>query len=166
MQFEVDPMHLTQKNGQKPNFWLFGSFKKAFLWFLNDPVWAIWEYESPLVKIIYYNHNMQFKVDRMLLTQGNGQKPHFWLFGLFKKAFLWFLNDPPWLIWWPHDAHHVVLSKYAMSSRSDDPNSRNWQKASFLAILIIQKGIFPIFEWSRMINKIVKSCTPFSYIII
>ena len=31
MQFEVDPMHVTQENGQKPLFRLFGSFKKAFL---------------------------------------------------------------------------------------------------------------------------------------
>ena len=30
MQFEVNPMHLTQENGQNPHFWLFGSFKKAF----------------------------------------------------------------------------------------------------------------------------------------
>ena len=30
MQYQVDPMHQTQENGQKPHFWLFGSFKKAF----------------------------------------------------------------------------------------------------------------------------------------
>ena len=44
-------------------------------------------YGSPLVKIILYNHYMQFEVNPMHLTQENGQKPHFWLFGSFKKAF-------------------------------------------------------------------------------
>ena len=31
MQYKVNPMHQTQENGQTPRFWLFGSFKKAFL---------------------------------------------------------------------------------------------------------------------------------------
>ena len=33
MQFEVDPMQETKEKGQKPHFWLIGSFKKAFLCF-------------------------------------------------------------------------------------------------------------------------------------
>ena len=41
MQFQVNPMHQTQENGQKPSFWLFGSLKKAFLRFLNDPQWVV-----------------------------------------------------------------------------------------------------------------------------
>ena len=43
MQYRVDPTNQTPENGQNPDFWLFGSSKKAFLWFLNDPAWAIWE---------------------------------------------------------------------------------------------------------------------------
>ena len=39
MQYQVDPTDQTQENGQKPLFWLFGSFKNAFFWFLNDPAW-------------------------------------------------------------------------------------------------------------------------------
>ena len=41
MQYQVDPTDQTPENGQKPLFWLFGSFKNAFLRFLNDPAWAI-----------------------------------------------------------------------------------------------------------------------------
>ena len=83
-----------------------------------------------------------------------------------KRNVFWFLNDSAWEIRKPNRAYHLVLSKYAMSSQSDDPNWRNWLKISFLAILIVQKDIFPIFEWSRTIDKIAKSCRPFSFIII
>ena len=41
MHYQVNLMHQTQENGQKSHFWLFGSFKKAFLRFLNDPAWVI-----------------------------------------------------------------------------------------------------------------------------
>ena len=53
-----------------------------------------------------------------------------------KWHFLWILNDPAWAIPWPTHAHHLVLSKYAISSRSDVRNARNWPKP----IWIIQKG--------------------------
>ena len=76
-----------------------------------------------------------------------------------KRNVFWFLNDSAWEIRKPNRAYHLVLSKYAMSSQSDDPNWRNWLKISFLAILIVQKDIFPIFEWSRTIDKIAKSCS-------
>ena len=107
---------------------------------------------------------MHYGVNPMHQTQENGQKTHFWLFGSLKKAFLGFLNDPGRLIWWPNDAHHLVLSKYAISSQSDARNSRKWPKTSFLAIWIIQKGIFVIFEWSPMGDTMANSCTPFSSI--
>ena len=42
MQYQVDPTDQTQETGQKPRFWLFGSFKNDFSWFLNDPACAIW----------------------------------------------------------------------------------------------------------------------------
>ena len=72
----------------------------------------------------------------MHLTQENGQNPPFWLFGSFKKAFFSFLNDPAWVVWRRNRERHLVLSKYAISSRSDVPNTRNWPKP----IWIIQKG--------------------------
>ena len=37
MQYQVDPTDQIPENGQKPLFWLFGSFKNAILCFLNDP---------------------------------------------------------------------------------------------------------------------------------
>ena len=37
MQYQVDTRDQTPENGQKPLFWLFGSFKNAFLRLLNDP---------------------------------------------------------------------------------------------------------------------------------
>ena len=89
---------------------------------------------------------MEYQVDPTDQTQENGQTPHFWLFGSFTKVFSWFLNDPAWLIRCPTHAYHLVLSEYAISSQSDAPASRKWPKTSFLAIWIIQKGIFLIFE--------------------
>ena len=46
---------------------------------------------------------------------------------------------------------HLVLKQYAISSRSNRPNSRKLPKTSFLGFWIIQKWIFVIFEWSLMI---------------
>ena len=79
---------------------------------------------------------MQFEVDPGHLTQVNDQMPHFWLFGSFKKAFFSFLNDPAWVVWRRNRERHLVLSKYAISSRSDVPNTSNLPKP----IWIIQKG--------------------------
>ena len=59
-----------------------------------------------------------------------------------KRHFLWCLNDPAWRIWQSTCHYHLVESKYATWSVSDAPNSRKWSKTSFLAIWIIQKGIF------------------------
>ena len=36
MQYQVNPIDQTPENGQKPLFWLFGSFKNAVFRFLND----------------------------------------------------------------------------------------------------------------------------------
>ena len=33
------PAPPAQENGQKPLYWLFGSFKNAFFWLLNDSAW-------------------------------------------------------------------------------------------------------------------------------
>ena len=107
---------------------------------------------------------MHYQVDPTDWTPENGQTPHFWLLGSFKKAFLWFFNNPAWAIWQPNCQNHLVLSKYAMLSWSDAPNSRKWPKTSFLAIWISQNGIFVVFEWSSMGDRMANSCTPFSSI--
>ena len=61
---------------------------------------------------------------------------------------LWMvLND---LVTFPKTVKQLVLSQYAISSRSNRPNSRNWPKTSLFALWIIQKWIFVIFEWSFM----------------
>ena len=57
--------------------------------------------------------------------------------GSFKNAFFWFLNDPAWAISWPNCSDHLVLSKYAISSWSDGPNSRKWPITGW----IIQNGL-------------------------
>ena len=123
-------MPKTQENGQKPCFWLFGSFKTACFWFLNDPAWVIrWHTHAHHLVL----SNMQYQVELMLQTQEKGQKPGFWLLGSFKKAFFWFLNDPAWALPWLAHAHQLVLSKYAISSQSNAPNSSKWPKTWFLA---------------------------------
>ena len=131
--------------------------------------WDFWMihngwYDGQLIPTIQFYQNVQYQVKPMHQTKENGQKPRFWLFGSFKKAFLWFLNDPAWAIPWLAHAHQLVLSKYAISSQSNAPNSRKWPKTWFLAIWIIQKGVFLIFEWSSMGDTMASSCTPFSSI--
>ena len=59
---------------------------------------------------------------------------------------------------------HFVPSQYAISSRSNRPKSRKWPKNSFLALWIIQKCNFVIFEWSSISDIMAKLLTPFSLI--
>ena len=68
------------------------------------------------------------------------------------------------LVTLPKVGKHLVLSQYAISSRSNRPNSRKWPKTSFLALWIIQKCIFLIFEWSSISDIMAKLLTPFSFI--
>ena len=84
--------------------------------------------DGQIMHTINFCQNMQYEVNVMHPTQENDQKSCFWLFGSFKKAFLRFLNDPAWVIGWPTHAHHLVLLTYAISSQSNAPNSRKWQK--------------------------------------
>ena len=49
-----------------------------------------------MLENIKYYHNMEYQVDPTVQTPENGQKRLFWLFGSFKNAFLWFLNEPSW----------------------------------------------------------------------
>ena len=64
----------------------------------------------------------------------------------------------------PKVGKHLVLSQYAISSRSNRPNSRKWPKTSFLALWIIQKCIFVIFEWSSIGDIMAKLLGSFSII--
>ena len=68
------------------------------------------------------------------------------------------------LVTLPKVGKHLVLSQSAISSRSNRPNSRKWPKTSFLALWIIQKCIFLIFEWSSMSHIMAKLLRPFSII--
>ena len=66
------------------------------------------------------------------------------------------------LVRFPNVEKHLILSPYAISSRSKRPNSRKWPKTSILALWIIQKCVFVIFEWSSMSDIIPKLLRPFS----
>ena len=79
-----------------------------------------------MLEIIKNYHHMQYQVDPTDQTPENGQKPHFWLFGSFKNAFFWFLNDPGSALLLPNRSDHLVWSKYAISSWPDGPNLRKW----------------------------------------
>ena len=57
-----------------------------------------------------------------------------------------------------------TMRRCLRSSQTVQSNPRKWPKNSFLAIWIIQKGIFLIFEWSSIGCMIAKSCTPSSSI--
>ena len=140
MQYQVDLPDQSPENSQKPHFWTFGSFKKAFLRSLYDPSWPgniaeSWKTFSTIticnIKAIQHT-----KLKKMAKNLFFGYLDHS------KRHFLWCLNDPAWRIWQSTCQDHLVESKYAIWSLSDAPNSRKWSKTSFLAIWIIQKGIF------------------------
>ena len=98
-------------------------------------------------------------------TQENYQKPRFLLFQSFKKVFIWLLNDPAWVIRWSNRVHHLVVSIYTISSQFDAPKSRKWSKFLFLAVGIIQIGIFydirmihyDLTRWPNHLNHLVQS---------
>ena len=46
----------------------------------------------------------------------------------------------------PNAEKHLLLTKYAISSRSNRPKSRKRPKTYFLALWIIQKRILQVFE--------------------
>ena len=89
------------------------------------------------------------------------------IFGSFDHPNMQFLHF--WMILhdlaaFPNVGKHSLLSKSAISSRSEVSNSKKWPKTSFLAIWIIQNGIFMIFEWSSMCHIAAKLLRPFSTI--
>ena len=82
MQYQVDPTDQTPENSPKPLFRLFGSFKNAFLWLLNDPSWpgSVAISWKTLSSIIICNINPK------------SRKSCFWYFGSFKNAISWLLT--------------------------------------------------------------------------
>ena len=132
------------ENGQKPLFWPLGSFKKAFLRILNDLSWPgnlaeSWKTFSTIT-ICSIKSIQQTKIQKMAKNL---------IFGSLDHSKMHFCDF--WMILTlPNVGKHLILSQYAISSRSNRPNSRRWPKTSFLAFRIIQKCIFVIFEWSFM----------------
>ena len=96
---------------------------------------------------IEFYYNMQYQVDpthpspeNLVFGTLDHSKMHF--------CYVWMiLHD---LVTLAKVKKHLVLSQYAISSRSNRPNSRKWPKTSVLALWIIQKCIFVIFEWTFM----------------
>ena len=148
MQHQVDQTDQSPENDRKPLFWLFGSFKNAFAWLLNDPsrpgdLAEGWKTFSTIT-ICNIKSIQQTKLQKMAKNLFFGSLDH----SKMHFSDLWMiLHD---LVMLPNVGKHLVLSQYAISSRSNRPNSRKWPKTSFLALWIIQKWIFVTFEWSFM----------------
>ena len=104
---------------------------------------------AQMLENIKFYHYKQYQVDPKDLSPKNGQKPTFWHFGSFKNAFLRLLNDPTWAISAPNCCQHLVLSRYAIWSPSDQPNPRNWPKTE----RIIQKFLCLLRKKTLKINK-------------
>ena len=140
MQYQVDTRDQTSENGQKPLFWLFGSFKNAFLWLLNDPsppgnLAESWKTFSTIT-ICNIKSIQETKLQKMAKNLFFGSLDHS------KMHFcdLWMILHN--LVMLHKVGGHLVPSQYAISSRSNRPNSRKRPKTSFLALWIIQKCIF------------------------
>ena len=138
MRYQVDPTDQTPDNGLKHLFWLFGSFKNAFLWSLNDPSWPgnvaeSWKTFSTIT-ICNIKSTQQTKLQKMTKNLFFGSSDHS------KMHFSDFWMIQLDLVTLPKVGKHLVLSQYAISSRSNRPNSRKWPKTSFLAFWIIQNG--------------------------
>ena len=148
MQYQVDPTDQTPENGRKSLFWLFGSFKNAILCILNDPSWPgniaeSWKTFSTM-RICNIKSIQQTKLLKMAKNLIFGPLDH--SIRHFRDVWM-ILHD---LVTLPNLGKHLVLSQYAISSRSNNANSRKWPKTSFLALWIIQKCISVMFEWSFM----------------
>ena len=149
MQYQVHTRDQTPENGRKPLFWLFGSFKNAFLWLLNDPsppgnLAESWKTFSTIT-ICNIKSIQETKLQKMAKNLYFGSLDHS------KMHFCDLRMTPHIRATLLNVGKHLVLSHYAISSRSNRPKSRKWPKNSFLALWIIQKCIFVTFEWSFMI---------------
>ena len=148
MQYQVDPTDQTQENGQKPLFWLFGSSKNAFAWLLNNPsrpgdLAGSWKTFSTTT-VCNIKSIQQTKPQKMAknLYFGSLDHPKMHL-----RDFWMTLHD---LVTLRKVGKHLVLSKYAIASRSNRPNCRKWPKTSVLALWIIQKCILNDPAWPKM----------------
>ena len=132
----------------KTSFLAFWIIQNAFLWSLNDPSWPsnVAERCETFSTITTCNINSikQTKLQKMTKNLFFGSLDHS---KMQYCAFWMTLHD---LIMLPYVEKHLVLSQYAIPSRSNRPKSRKWPKTSFLTFWIIQKCIFVIFEWSFM----------------
>ena len=133
MQYQVDPRDQTPENGQKTLFWPLGSFKKAFLRFLNDLSWPgnlaeSWKTFSTIT-ICSIKSIQQTKLQKMAKNLIFGSLDH----SKMNLCEVWMiLHD---LVTLPKVEKHLVLSEYAISSRSSRPNSRKWPKKLFFGYL-------------------------------
>ena len=121
--------------GQKPLLWFIGSFKYAHLWFLNDASWpgtiAKSQKTFSTIKICNIKSIQQTEVQKTAKNLCFGSLDHS------KMHFcdIWMiLHD---LVMLPNTGTHLVLSQYAISSRSNRINSRKLPRTSFLALWII-----------------------------
>ena len=144
MQYQVDPTDQTQENGQKPLFWPFRSFKKAFLRSLNDPSWPgniaeSWKTFSTIT-ICNIKSIQQTKLKKtaknLFFGSLDHSKMHFcdsWMI----------LHD---MVRWPNVEKQLLQSWYAISSTSWLPISRKWPKPiifSFFAENFLRLGQWP-----------------------
>ena len=148
MQYQVDPTDQTPENGPKPLFRPFGSFKNAFLWFLDDPPWPCnvarcWKTFS-FITICNIKSIQQTKLLKMaknlIFSSLDHSKMHFcdvWMI----------LHD---LVTLPNVIKHLMLSQYAISRWSDGPNSRKWPITGW----IIQNSLRVTQRFFSKINEI------------
>ena len=148
MPYQVNPKDQTQDIGQKPHFWPFGSFKNAFLWSLNDPSWPgniaeSWKTFSTIT-ICNIKSIQQTKLQKMAKNFFFDTSDH----SKMQFCDFWMIQHD--LVHLSHVVKHSALSQYAIPSQSNRPNSWKWPKTWYLALRVIQKCIFVMFEWSFM----------------
>ena len=148
LQYQLDPSDQIYENDQKPHFWLFGSVINEFLSFLNDHSWSVnlvkcWRTFSSIticnIKWIQLTKHMKM-AKSLIFGFSDHSKMHFY-------GFWMILYDLATL---PNVGENLVLSKFAIWSRLDGLKSRKWPKTSFMAIWILQKSVFEVFELSFM----------------
>ena len=133
---------------KKNHYQLNTRISNRFLWILNDPSWPgnvakSWKTFSTM-RICNIKSIQKTKLLKMAKNLIFGPLDH--SIRHFRDVWM-ILHD---LVTLPNLGKHLVLSQYAISSRSNNANSRKWPKTSFLALWIIQKCISVMFEWSFM----------------
>ena len=121
MRYQVNPTDQSQDNEQKPLFWVFGSFKNAFLWWLNDPSWPGYLAKCCKTLSSITICNIKSIQEAKLLKMAKNL-----IFGLLDHSKMHFFDV--WMIFHdlvtlPNVKKHFVLSQYAIPSQSNDVNS-------------------------------------------